>query len=226
MEENVIKSYAEQIREKIQSLPNYTLASAKALVEESGLDLPDSDVPLFMKTLLRTPYPPSRKYAYLNYTWTFKDYLEAYAAIVRVKRSGMVNRIIIEQRPKIDQIKDRVEIQDSEIEVRHYDDNRHLIEGRIYPLPHEEYIRIMIHADQWIGELPPPETFNFENGVLKIPSPVESETVSKSKKWEVEFYSHLVHLRRTTSSAPRSQHADEIRAIIEKLVPDVAPYIF
>lgn len=68
MAENTIKRYAEQIRNKIQSLPNYTLTSAKVLVEESGLDLQDYDVPLFMNELLRSPYPRSCKYAYLNYT--------------------------------------------------------------------------------------------------------------------------------------------------------------
>ena len=229
MEENTIKSYAEQIREKIQSIPNYTLTSAKALVEESGLDLQDSDVPLFMKTLLRTPYPPSRKYAYLHFTWTIKDYLESYAAKVRVERNGMVNRIVIEQRPTIGRVKDRIEIDSSEIEIRHYDDNQDLIEGRIYPLPHEEYIKIMIHADQWIRELPPPEKFYFdEKGVLISSSNAANPPKEERKPitWTVEFCCYTDDLKSTTSSAPRSQHADEIRAIIEKLLPDVAPYIF
>lgn len=225
MEENMITNYAEQIRKKIQSIPNYTLTSAKALVEESGLDLQDSDVPLFMKTLLRTPYPPSRKYAYLHFTWTIKDYLDAYAATVRVERDGMVNRIIIEQRPRIGLVKDRVEISSSEIEIRHYGDDQRLIEGRIYPLPRNEGINIMFHADQWIRELPPRKTIHFEGGAQKMPASVESSK-RISKEWEAEFFSHLAFLQHTTSSAPRSQHADEIKAIIEKLVPDVAPYIF
>ena len=229
MEENLITNYAEQIRKKIQSIPNYTLTSAKALVEESGLDLQDSDVPLFMKTLLRTPYPPSRKYAYLHFTWTIKDYLDAYAATVRVERDGMVNRIIIEQRPRIGLVKDRVEISSSEIEIRHYGDDQRLIEGRIYPLPRNEGINIMIHADQWIRELPPPEKIFFDEKGVMISSSNAANVPKEERKpitWEVEFNCYTDHIQSTTSSAPRSQHADAIRAIIEKLVPDVAPYVF
>jgi len=229
MAEKKIKRYAEQIRNKIQSLPNYTLTSAKVLVEESGLDLQDYDVPLFMNELLRSPYPRSSKYAYLNYTWTIKDYLDAYAAWVRVERTGMVNRIVIEQRPRIGLVKDRVEIKSSEIEIRHYGDDQRLIEGRIYPLPRDEGINIMIHADQWIRELPPPDKSYFdENGVLILSSNAANAAKEERKPitWTVEFYNYINTIHSTTSSAPRSQHADEIKAIVEKLVPDVAPYVF
>ena len=222
--EEVINN-AERVRVKIQSLPNYTLTSAKELAEELKLVLHDEDIPLFMKTLLQTPHPYSRDYARLHFTWTINDYLAAYAAQVRVTRDNMVNRLVITQRIGYDRMTEYVEVKRSEVVVRHYDENQHFTGGIIYPLPEEDALRIMIIADQWLQELPPRETIPIVNGVLKCP--VSPSPVASSWKWEIAFYSYAgTHLDQAFSSAPYSPHADEIKEIIGKVLPEVEPYIF
>ncbi len=110
-----------------------------------------------------------------------------------------------------------IEIKSSEIEIRHYGDDQRLIEGRIYPLPRDEGINIMIHADQWIRELPPPDKSYFdENGVLILSSNAANAAKEERKPitWTVEFYNYINTIHSTTSSAPRSQHADEKNRLI------------
>ena len=225
MRKEEIQVLAQQVKDKLQTLPNYTLTSAKAIADSLNLQIEPDDVLMFMREILRFPHPYNHHYAHLNYKHNVWDDSSAFEEIVRVVRDDMVDTIFFER--KVGKHKtESIEIHISEVEIRHYGENLEFLGGTIYPIPREDGISIMIEADQWNSEIPKPEPIHFENGVYKVPPTTIPEPLPDEVRWYLEFNDGSRFIRNVIWTNPHSPHADAIKDIVGRSLPDVAQYLF